>query len=285
MKQLAFALVTIGMLAGAPAFAADMAVKAPPPPPAPATTWTGFYVGGNGGWGGKDPKVTFTPNDVLLAATTCGGTFGGTCAPQASFNLNGALGGVQIGYNQQINQTWLLGWEADFDWSNLKGTGISNFQLATTPGQLVASENVDWFGTVRARVGLLPLNNLLLFASGGLAYGKVGTQVGLNSPITEVNGSGHSYNCTNSGGTGTNCFLGNSSHIQAGFAVGTGAEYLIWHNVSVKAEYLYVNLGPGPATNVVAQATFGAPNPSSFTAGYSVVDFHVVRGGINWKFD
>ena len=124
----------------------------------------------------------------------------------------------------------------------------------------MASENVDWFGTVRARVGLLPLNNLLLFASGGLAYGKVGTQVGLNSPITEVNGSGNSYNCTNSGGTGTNCFLGNSSRIQAGFAVGTGAEYLIWHNVSVKAEYLYVNLGPGHATNVVAQATFG-PSP------------------------
>jgi outer membrane immunogenic protein len=138
----------------------------------------------------------------------------------------------------------------------------------------------------RGRVGFLPLNNLLLFASGGLAYGRVATHVGLNSSISEVNGAATSYNCTFTGGAGaTNCLVGNSSRIQAGFAVGAGAEYLLWHNVSLKAEYLYVNLGPGPATNVVAQATFGVPNPSSFTAGYSVVDFHVVRGGINWKFD
>jgi hypothetical protein len=152
MKQLAFALFTIGILTGSSAFAADMATKAAPAPPAPATTWTGFYVGANGGWGGKDPTVTFAPNDFLLSATTCGGSFGGTCAQPASFNLNGALGGLQIGYNRQIDQTWLLGLEADFDWSTIKGTGISpNFNLAsaTANAQFVASENIDWFGTVQ----------------------------------------------------------------------------------------------------------------------------------------
>jgi opacity protein-like surface antigen len=63
---------------------------------------------------------------------------------------------------------------------------------------------------------------------------------------------------------------------------------MLWNNISVKAEYLFVDLGHGNATNVVAQGAppinVGPLNPSSFTAGYSVVDFHVVRVGLNWKF-
>jgi len=268
------------------AFAADMATKAPPSPPAPSSGWTGFYVGANGGWGGKDPTVTFTPGDLVAGAVTCpGGLGGGACPPPASFNLNGGLGGFQIGYNRQINQNWLIGAEADFDWSTIKGTGADSFTLAFTPSSsFVASENVQWFGTVRARVGFLPLNNVLLYGTGGLAYGRVDTHVGMNSSITEANGA-TSFACTIAGGAGaTNCFVGNSSRTQEGFAVGAGGEYLLWHNVSLKAEYLYVDLGHGATTNVVARVPFTATPPTSFIAGYSSVVFQTVRAGLNWKF-
>ena len=51
-----FLLATVGLVAlvsmAAPASAADMAVKAAPVPyVAPMYNWSGFYIGGNGGWG------------------------------------------------------------------------------------------------------------------------------------------------------------------------------------------------------------------------------------------
>ena len=286
-RQIAIAAAAaVAALLYTSAFAADMATKAPPSPSAPSSDWTGLYVGANGGWGGKDPTVTFTPGDPLANGVTCtGGLGGGACPPSASFNLNGGLGGFQIGYNRQINQNWLVGAEADFDWSTIKGTGKDSFRLVFDPSSsFVASENVKWFGTVRARVGFLPLNNVLLYGTAGLAYGRVDTNVGLNSTVTEANGV-TSFNCTFAGGPGArNCFVGNSSRTQAGFAVGGGGEYLLWHNVSLKAEYLYVDLGDGAKTNVVARVPFGPTPPTSFIAGYSSVIFQTVRAGLNWKF-
>jgi outer membrane immunogenic protein len=118
-------IVAAGGLAGA----ADMPIKAPPKPVAPAAVynWTGFYVGANGGYGWKDPTVTFTPNDANAQGFTCGGAFGGTCAPPASFGINGGFGGLQAGYNWQLGRQWVAGLETDFDWSDIKGTGTSNF--------------------------------------------------------------------------------------------------------------------------------------------------------------
>ncbi len=265
------------------ASAADMAVKAPPLASAPAYDWTGFYVGGNAGYGWKDPAVSFTPNDALAAADTCGS---GSCPPAASFRIGGGLGGLQAGYNWQINQNWLVGFETDFDWSGINGTGTSNFSLNTVPSNFQASERTQWFGTVRGRFGYLAASNLLLYGTGGFAYGRVNENVSLNSPLSGLNpGPPTSFACVGGGvGVGaSNCFVGNSSRIATGFTIGGGAEYALWRNLSVKAEYLYVNL-QGNSVNVVAQGFTPGTTPSSFTAAYSKVDFNVIRGGLNWKF-
>jgi len=281
-----FFLLLAALAFSGPAFAADMAVKAPPPAPLPVFSWTGFYIGGNGGYGWKDPTVTFTGNDVVSTGITCGGAFGGTCVPPASFSINGPVGGVQAGYNLQINQKWLVGVEADFDWSNIKGTGSANVPLTGAgPLNFQASENIRWFGTVRGRVGFLPTNSLLVYATGGLAYGRVTENAALNYGLRGFTGGGFAIACNVAGGAGaTNCLVGNSSRTTTGFTVGAGAEYVLWKNLSLKAEYLYVNLGHGDAFNI-SQAPTILGAPSSFTAAYtSTVAFNVVRGGLNWKF-
>jgi outer membrane immunogenic protein len=285
-KLLLATIMLFALGAGGSALAADMAVKAPNPvAPAPAYSWTGFYIGGNGGYGWNDPTVTFTPNDSVSQTVTCGGLFGGTCPPATSFNIQGALGGLQAGYNYQINQNWVFGVETDFDWSNIRGTGTSNFFITAAPATFQASENAKWFGTVRARVAYLLTSNVLLFATGGFAYGRVDENAALSSSAGSGTDGTHSYICTGAGGAGaTNCFVGNSSRTATGFALGGGGEYALSNNVSLKAEYLYVNLGHGNSVNVAAQAVAPGTVPSSFTAAYGRLDFNVVRGGVNFKF-
>ena len=98
------------------------------------------------------------------------------------FNINGALGGVQAGYNWQVNQNWLLGVETDFDWSQTQGKRTSTFNLAGAPSSnFTASADVTSFGTVRARFGYLPTNSLLLFGTAGFAYGHVNEKGALNA--------------------------------------------------------------------------------------------------------
>jgi outer membrane immunogenic protein len=292
------------LAASASAFAADLykpVYKAPlPPAPTPIYSWTGFYVGGNGGYGWNDPSVAFTPNDAAAFGATCGGAFGGTCPPSTSFGINGGFGGLQGGYNWQFSPQWVAGVETDFDWSDIKGTGTSNFNLGgaitpvgpptAAPSNFMVSQDVKWFGTVRARLGYLPVDRLLVYATGGFAYGRINENVALNSIAGTNIGSGvFDFLCA----SGPNCFLGNSFRTGTGWTVGGGVEYVLWNNLSVKAEYLFVNLGGGDSISAGASSTTGnncAPGgisrctPASFTAAFSGTEFHTVRAGLNWKF-
>ena len=113
-----FLLGAVGVIAlgmAAPASAADMAVKAAPAPVyvAPIYNWTGFYIGGNGGWGSSHQCLDF----VGLA----GAVFGEGCS-----NRSGGVVGGQIGYRWQSSQ-WVFGVEAQGDWADLSNTRISLF--------------------------------------------------------------------------------------------------------------------------------------------------------------
>ena len=134
----------------------------------------------------------------------------------------------------------------------------------------------------QARLGLLPTNALLVYGTGGFAYGHVHDDAGLdinNSfgvPGVVIGGFG--FACT----TPVSCFAGSSSRTATGWTAGGGFEYALSQNVSFKTEYLYVNLGHGAGVNAVAQGGAGAV-PSSFTVTFSRLDFNVVRLGLNWK--
>src|SRR4051812_24020563 len=118
MKKIALALMAVTAL-GSQAFAADMAVKAPPMvAAAPVMTWTGFYVGVNGGGAWMDgPSMTY--NDLAIG-NTIQAYRPSTVNPSSSTS---GLVGVHAGYNWQFAPTWVFGIEADWDWTDLKAGG------------------------------------------------------------------------------------------------------------------------------------------------------------------
>jgi outer membrane immunogenic protein len=286
---LGLALAAIG---AASAVAADLPARTYTKAPvvAPAYSWTGFYVGANAGYGWQnDPTVSFSGNDSVATGFTCGGLFGGTCPLPTAYNIGGPLGGVQAGYNWQVNQKWLLGIEADIDAADINGTGTNpGFFVGNTPVTFQDSQRIDWFGTIRGRAGFLAMPNLLLFGTAGFAYGRVRENTALNSSLPTSgaisnNGVFVAFDCL----AGPNCFVGSSSRMATGWTAGAGLEYAFWKNISLKAEYLYVNLGGGDGVNVVAVSTanvIGSPvSPASFTASHSRTDFQTVRLGFNVK--
>jgi outer membrane immunogenic protein len=141
---------------------------------------------------------------------------------------------------------------------------------------------------VRARLGWLPTNNILLYATGGFAYGRVRDTVSITAEANAFSAAAPiGYFCSFAAGAVEvpNCFLGSNFRWETGWTAGAGLEYSPWEHVSFKVEYLFVGLGNGGSVNVVALSTGGIPvTPASFTSAFGRTDFNVVRGGINFKF-
>ena len=148
--------------------------KAVAPAPAPECdfNWTGFYIGGNAGYalGNADTDL-----DPLPDAATFFGLEPTTLHPDPP----GFIGGGQIGYNWQWNKWLVLGGEADFQGTDIEGHDrLFNFRdiTGTTNGPdsfIFAHERMQWFGTARGRIGFAPFCRLLIYGTGGLAYGNI----------------------------------------------------------------------------------------------------------------
>ena len=141
--------------------------------------------------------------------------------PDVGHNNHGGLVGGTIGFNYQFAGPWVLGAEADWDWADIKGS-------ASCPNAAFSCETkIRSIGTARARGGYA-INNLLLYVTGGFAWEDVKVQT------VHLNGVG-----VPPSGTPTN----GSSATHGGWTVGFGAEYAVWQNWSLKAEYLYADFG------------------------------------------
>jgi outer membrane immunogenic protein len=279
------ALLTLGT---ASAVAEEMAVapSAYITATVPYLHWSGFYIGVNGGYSLGNSSVAYSANDAAAALGTCGGGGAapnkGLCIPNPDFHRDGPLAGGQFGFNWQINSLWLTGFEADYQWADFAGTGVSTFRLGGAGfTNTVAQQSVKSFGTARVRMGVIPAAPLLLYGTGGLAVGQVSETLNILSPGTGgVASSGFSYFCT---AGAPSCFAGSSTKTLWGWSAGAGAEYAITTNLTFKGELLYVHL-QAPSATEAAQGVIGATVPSSFTAGFSPVYFAVVRGGLNYRF-
>ncbi len=104
-------------------------------------------------------------------------------------NLNGVVGGGQVGYNWQFSPWLVFGIEADIQASDVHDTVNSAAAVADAFGthlqSATSTKSVDWYGTVRGRVGVAPfMPNLLIYGTGGFAYGGVNHGVGFSDIFT-----------------------------------------------------------------------------------------------------
>lgn len=275
----AAAFTTFGFIGAANA--ADMPTKAPMMTAAPAAfyNWTGFYIGANVGIGGSNSRsLSLSPADPVAAALLV--SFGN---PPGSFNTFGALGGVQLGYNWQFNRNWLLGIEADFDWTGIKGSSSASATGVNGSSSAFGEERVKWFGTVRGRLGFLPLDNFLAYVTGGFAYGSValsGNYTNLSGNSIGLIAGGISAFCA----ARSTCFAGSSTSTVGGWTVGGGFEYALWRSLSVKSEYLYVSLDSKTLAESATVLGVGGTSPAVVNADFGRAAFHVARVGVNYRF-
>jgi outer membrane immunogenic protein len=261
------------------AVAADLPSRglpmAPPPPPPPL--WSGFYVGLNAGatFGGSATKTSAVPG--FAAATWQNELATSTALATGSYPADDArfLGGGQIGYNFQASPSWLIGLEADIQGvagsrstANSSSLGIPAGFLEFILSNNTVAKRLDYLGTVRGRVGFLAAPTLLVYATGGLAYGEVGSTVAIGQANLPFAPSFASF--------------GGYSDLRVGWTAGGGLEWLLAPRWSVKLEYLYYDLG---------SVTY-ASSPLSFAGLYGSTpvvktrfDGHVARMGLNYHFD
>jgi outer membrane immunogenic protein len=241
-------LVGATLLFAGPALAADLGTR----PPAykasalmPVFSWTGWYIGGNIGYGwGESTSPDVTSNLFTFAP----GTF-------PSLSPKGFIGGGQIGYNWQINPSWVIGLEADFQGADIKASGsnlVTNGLIVTNAS---LSEKLDFLGTGRVRLGYAA-GNWLFYGSGGVAYGNV------KSTINFLDG----------------IFAGSRSETRVGWAAGGGVNYALTPNWIVGVDYLHYDLGHTSVTAVDNVVGLFSVTASQNVAG------DIVRGVINYKF-
>ncbi len=182
----------------------------------------------------------------------------------------------------------MTGVEADYQWADLTGQGVSLFRLgytsATTTSvntSAIVDQSVKSFGTARLRLGAASASPLFVYGTGGLAFGQVNANLNMSSGGAGALSprSGYAYSC---GAAGSTCFSGPTSKSAVGWTLGVGAEYALSNNFTLKGEALFVDLGGYTAT--VTAANGNGSKPASFTASLSTVGLVVARGGLNFRF-
>ncbi|MBN9551837.1 MAG: porin family protein [Alphaproteobacteria bacterium] len=195
-----------------------------PMPVASAFDWTGGYVGLNAGgaFGTFDHPVPDS-NGLSFDVTA-----------------SGFLGGVQVGYNWESGKA-VYGLETDIQGSAIKGA----FSISGAPApNTYIDTNVDWFGTLRVRAGYTPVDRVMVYGTGGLAYGRVQTDFDYG--------------------------LFRSSRTRLGWTIGAGAEYALNAHWTLKSEYLYTDFGRSTVSHDIPLE--------------NDVAFHLVRAGLNYRF-
>jgi outer membrane immunogenic protein len=256
MKNLILASTLLLSITGL-AQAADMPLKAVPL--APVFTWTGLYLGADAGYGwnsASGSSFCTTPGGVVNG-------FGCSAPGSETLNLKGGFVGGQVGYNLQTG-LFVWGIEADIQVSGINQTATTsvpccNAAFAGPPGSLSISDRLEWFGTVRGRLGLAIWDHTLLYGTGGVIYGEEYLSQTKTFPVTTYSGI--------------------NTPIHTGWIGGVGVEYAFTNNISAKLEGLFYDMGS--QTRVVSTAPLSG---FTTTGTFSSNNGAMVRLGANLKF-
>ena len=255
IKKLSVLGASLAALCSTAVLAADLPVVPPPPPYIPYS-WTGIYIGANLGLGGDRFEYPFS---IVVPAAPA------FASGNASITSSGIIGGGQVGYNWEFGNNVVLGFETDFDGAAIRGKVTANLNgvAGATPfgAAVQAGSRINYIGTVRGRLGYA-WDKFLVYGTGGFAYGQV------NSAISASLGIGGA----------AFAFTDSQNSSRTGFAVGGGFEYAITNNLTLKTEYLYVNLG---TNNILNQNLFGVANVNI----NQKTQVNIARAGINYKFN
>jgi|HubBroStandDraft_5_1064220.scaffolds.fasta_scaffold148438_1 outer membrane immunogenic protein len=257
MNKSALGIVAMtALLLGTPVLAADLAVKAPSPSAAPVFSWTGFYVGLDGGGAWARQNVS----DVACAVCN---TFPASGALKGS----GFIGGFYGGYNFSIAPAWIIGVEGDWSWAQLNNTAtapqVNAGGVLALPQINSWSRDTKWLASVRGRLGVTPSPTTLLYVTGGPAWSRTD----YSAQDIFVNGC-------------PNCALTAVNQTNAGYVVGAGGEWAPWsNNWILRAEYLYYHFN-GANSTVGIVGTPALP----VTFNWSDLSIHELRGGLSYKF-
>ncbi|SFK62308.1 outer membrane protein [Methylocapsa palsarum] len=252
--------------------AADLAPAAPTPSP---YNWTGAYGGVNLGGHWRNSSMQFTGTDS--SGLEAGGGLGvaqsfGVIPYNGVSTVSGLIGGGQLGYNYQFN-SFVFGLEADVDGAtgrNYSSASLSN-SVFIFPTLTQSDQRLDWLGTVLGRLGWTPAERLLLYVTGGLAFGQSTSSFTLTNGFADPALSAYAQSKRN-----------------VGWAVGGGFEFALpdaWSNWSVKVEYLYYDLGSSTGTVGYQNIDLNEAEEFSSLSGKVRNNGNIVRAGLNYKFN
>jgi outer membrane immunogenic protein len=281
MKKLLLAGVAVAAIAATcSANAADIRpiYKAPPPAVVPPPSWTGCYVGVNGGWGWARSEFTASRNRVFPTGGGGGGgeagaggggglrqsLLGGVNGFEVDNDLHGGLFGGHVGCQYQW-ANWVFGVEVGADGADIKGS--TTVSVPFPPSHFIPLDSFDtrvkWIATATPRVGFA-WANWLYYVKGGLAAAQA------DVTVTRLNGD----------------FIGDSfsdRESRVGWTVGTGLEWMFAPGWVLGVEYNFIDLGTD-FHGGLATSTVGGVLPAEFNEDHKL-RINEVLGRLSYKFD
>ncbi len=250
--------VVIGCLVACTFGAASSAIAVESP------NWTGFYLGVNGGWGWSSIDTTISP-----VGTVSKSDFNSQALNQ---DINGALFGVQLGYNYNFKNHWVIGIEGDFDGASLNGTEQTSAPSKLNPNgstdSFKVTDKIDWLTSIRPRVGY-QFGSGLAYVTGGIAWANINRTSQVNAETAPaVYGANASTD---------------SSSTRSGWALGVGYEWMMAKNWTVRGEYIHYGFSQTDNDYATFSKT-SVPGQSNMNVSTGSSNIDVFRVGVNYKF-
>ena len=214
---------------------------------APGAQWQGFYIGGHAGAGRAGTSGVFDNSEIGTPGDTDDSVLGST------FNLEGALGGAQVGYNVTTGR-FLIGGE--LDWTHLAINDRIDDPDAEVGGTDNAEYDLNWVASARARFGILSRRSLI-YLTAGIAWADV-TYTAVNEDFTPADRGSVDI-------TGT------------GYVIGGGIEHALTDTLSLKIEGLHYGFDLSEDTSTLTLDS----DPGDLARFDSLT---TLRVGLNYRF-